>query len=75
MGLSPISFQEIDAYMSRCDVYLSSDEVLILKKMSQAYCNKVSDRNPQSSPPFGSAKPIKNNSFAEALKGIAKVVE
>lgn len=75
MGLSSISFQEIDAYMTRCDVYLSGDEVLILRRMSQAYVNKVSDKNHNSKPPYGVAKPIKNNSFVEALKAIARVAK
>lgn len=73
MGLSPISFQEIDAYMSLCEVYLSGDEVLIIRKMSQAYVSHLQDKDPNSKPPFGSVSVKRNNSFVEALKGIAKV--
>lgn len=75
MGLSPISFQEIDAYMKRCEIHLSGDEVLIIRKMSQAYVSNVQNKDPHAKPPFGEPKIIKNNSFAEALKGIARVVE
>ena len=75
MGISAISFSEIDAYMSRCQIHLSGDEVMIIRKMSQAYVSNINDKDPQSKPPYGKFVHKKNNSFLEALKSIAKVVQ
>ena len=47
MGISAISFSEIDAYMSRCQIHLSGDEVMIIRKMSQAYVSNINDKDPQ----------------------------
>lgn len=73
MGLSPISFTEIKAYVDLTDSPLTVDEVMIIRKMSQSYVSEVQNKDPNAKPPFGSFSVKRNNSFVEALKGIAKV--
>jgi len=76
MGLSAISFQEIDAYMARCNVSLSGDEVLLLKRMSQAYVINVQNKDPKAQPPYGEVKasPMASDSIKNAFGGLATVI-
>lgn len=46
MGVVALSFTEIKAYMDITDTPLTCDEVLIIKRMSQAYVAELSDKNP-----------------------------
>ena len=73
MGLVPISFGEIKAYMELTATPLTPDEVMIIRRMSQAYVNNVQNKDPNAKPPYGGAGIQKNNSFVNALKSIAKV--
>jgi hypothetical protein len=73
MGLSPLSFTEIKAYMELTASPLTPDEVLLIRKMSQAYVSNVQNRDPQTKPPYGVTKTSKNNSFVEAIKQLAKM--
>jgi hypothetical protein len=76
MGLVSISFQEIDAYMSRCQINLSGDEVLLIKKMSQAYCSQVQNKDPSAKAPYGEVKAsvMASDSIKNAFGGLATVI-
>jgi len=76
MGLSAISFQEIDAYMSRCNISLSGDEVVLLKQMSQAYVINVQNKDPHAKAPFGEVKanPMGAESIKNAFGGLATII-
>lgn len=52
MGITSISFQEIQAYNDLTQSHLSPDEVITIKKMSSAYCAELNDKNPHKKPPF-----------------------
>jgi len=52
MGISSISFQEIQAYNELTNAHLSPDEVMILKNMSLAYCQEIQDKNPNKKAPY-----------------------
>ena len=52
MGITSLSFQEIQAYNDLTNAQLSPDEVLIIKKMSVAYVSQSNDKNPHKSPPY-----------------------
>lgn len=61
--------------MNRCEVYLSGDEVLIIRKMSQAYVSHVQEKDPNAKAPFGEAKanPMASDSIKNIFGGIATV--
>lgn len=52
MGIQPISFTEIKNYIELCDISLSADEALIIRKMSQAYVRESQNKDPQAKVPF-----------------------
>lgn len=52
MGLSPISFTEINAYMQSTSTPLNKDEVLLIRQLSQAYLSGLNDTDPQSKAPY-----------------------
>lgn len=46
MGAVSLSFTEIKAYIDTTDTPLTGDEVLLIKRMSQAYVSELNDKNP-----------------------------
>lgn len=51
MGMIPLSFQEIKAYMELTNTPLNSDEVMLIREMSQAYIAELNDtRNEREAP-------------------------
>lgn len=51
MGMIPLSFQEIKAYMELTNTPLNSDEVMLIREMSQAYIAEINDtRNEREAP-------------------------
>ena len=72
MGINALSFLEIQAYMQLTDSSLTAEEVLIIKKMSQAYVNELQDKNSIKKAPFGDGSIQRSNSFARALMAFAK---
>lgn len=72
MGLTSLSFLEIQAYIELTDTALSADEVLIIKRMSQGYVNELQDKDTLKKSPYGEQTIYKSNSFARSLMAIAK---
>lgn len=72
MGVNALSFLEIQAYIQLTDTSLTADEVLIIKKMSQAYVNELQDKNSIKKAPFGDGSIQRSNSFARSLMAAAK---
>lgn len=52
MGIVPLTFQEIEAYMRTTDTPLNADEVMIIRQMSQSYIQELNDTNPESKAPY-----------------------
>ncbi len=51
MGMIPLTFQEIESYMRITNTPLNSDEVMIIRQMSQAYIAELNDtRNEREAP-------------------------
>lgn len=51
MGMIPLTFQEIKAYMELTNNPLNSEEVLLIRQMSQAYIAELNDtRNEREAP-------------------------
>lgn len=51
MGMIPLTFQEIKAYMELTNTPLNSDEVMLIREMSQAYIAELNDtRNEREAP-------------------------
>lgn len=51
MGMIPLSFQEIKAYIELTHTPLNSDEVMLIRQMSQAYIAELNDtRNEREAP-------------------------
>ena len=51
MGMIPLTFQEIKAYMELTNNPLNSEEVLLIRQMSQAYISELNDtRNEREAP-------------------------
>ncbi len=51
MGIIPLTFQEIKAYMELTNSPLNSEEVLLIRQMSQAYITELNDtRNEREAP-------------------------
>ena len=72
MGINALSFLEIQAYINTTETSLTAEEVLIIKRMSQAYVNEVQDKNSMKKAPFGNGSIQKSNSFARSLMAFAK---
>lgn len=73
MGITSISFQEIQAYNELMKAHLSPDEVMTIKNMSNAYVRELNDKDPFKKAPYGVAKTPKVNGFVEAMKSVATV--
>lgn len=51
MGMIPLTFQEIKAYIELTNNPLNSEEVLLIRQMSQAYIAELNDtRNEREAP-------------------------
>lgn len=51
MGIIPLTFQEIESYMRTTNTPLNSDEVMIIRQMSQVYIAELNDtRNMREAP-------------------------
>ncbi len=72
MGINALSFLEIQAYINTTETSLTAEEVLIIKRMSQAYVNEVQDKNSMKKAPFGNGSIQKSNSFARSLMAFAQ---
>lgn len=55
MGMIPLTFQEIESYMRITNTPLNSDEVIIIRQMSQLYIQEINDTNPESKAPYSVA--------------------
>ena len=77
MGLSPISFIEIKAYIDTTETYLSGEEALLVHRMSQLYVNEINDKNPNKKAPFEGLETqlMSPNSIINAFAGIATISE
>ena len=72
MGLTSLSFLEVQAYIELTDTALSADEVLIIKRMSQAYVNELQDKDTMKKSPYGNQSiHSHSNNFASILKAAA----
>ena len=72
MGLTSLSFLEIKAYIELTETALSSDEAMIIKRMSQAYVNELQDKDTMKKSPYGNQSiHSHSNNFASALKAAA----
>lgn len=52
MGATPLSFTELHAYNCATGSGLNGEEILLLRKMSSAYCAELNDKNPTKKAPF-----------------------
>ena len=52
MGRVPLSFTEIKAYMQCVNITFTPSEVLLIKKMSEAFTYQTYDKNPLANPPY-----------------------
>jgi hypothetical protein len=52
MGLVPLSFQEIGAYIEYAKVPLQPKEVTLIRELSEIYCSYLNNKNPQVKSPF-----------------------
>ena len=75
MGIFPITFTEINAYIQSTNTPLNRQEVLLIKRMSSAYVSEVSDKNPNKLAPYATDKPanIDAQSLVNMFSGIATV--
>ena len=48
MGIIALTFQEIESYMRITNTPLNSDEVMIIRQMSQLYIKEINDTNQDS---------------------------
>jgi hypothetical protein len=56
MGMTPLSFTEIKAYIDVTKASLTPDEVLLIKRMSQLYVGYSQDTNPSQKTPYSLPK-------------------
>lgn len=52
MGLVPLSFQEIGAYVEYAKVPLTAQEVTLIRELSEIYCSYTNNKNPKVKSPF-----------------------
>ena len=52
MGLVPLSYTEINAYIQSTNTPLSGDEVLLIRELSEIYCSYSNNKNPTLQSPF-----------------------
>jgi len=52
MGVTPLSYTEIDAYNRSTESFLNGEEVLLLRKMSSNYVRFLNDKNPNTQAPY-----------------------
>lgn len=51
MGIQALSFTEIKSYIEITETSLTSEEVMIIRKMSQSYVRELNNKDPQAKPP------------------------
>lgn len=76
-GLVPLDFTEINAYMQSTSTELLPFEVLLLRKLSNAYVSQSYDKDVNAVPPYATVKKVGMSADAvkNAFAGICKVVE
>lgn len=52
MGLVPLSFQEIGAYITYAGIDLTPQEVTLIRELSEIYCSYTNNKNPKVKSPF-----------------------
>lgn len=52
MGLIPLSYSEIGAYVEYANVPLTGDEVVLIRELSELYCSFSNNKNPSVKSPF-----------------------
>lgn len=52
MGLIPLSYSEIGAYVEYAKVPLTGDEVVLIRELSELYCSFSNNSNPNIKSPF-----------------------
>jgi len=77
MGISPLSFIEIKAYIELTETPLNADEVMLIRQMSQGYVSEVQDKNPNKHAPYATSKPaeLQASSIINMFSGIATIQE
>jgi len=68
MGSIPLTFSEIKAYMECLNITFSPSEVLLLRKMSEAYTYQTYDKNPLSSPPYFTEETLTPRNNSDEIK-------
>ncbi len=77
-GAIPLDYTEINAYIQSTNTPLLPFEVLLLKKLSNAYVSQSYDKDPLSFPPYATyeIKEISSDKkILNAFSGFCKVVE
>ena len=77
-GLIALDFTEINAYIQSTNTPLLPFEVLLLKKLSNAYVSQSYDKDPLAFPPYATyeIKEISSDKkILNAFSGFCKVVE
>ena len=57
MGITALSYTEIKAYRDLTETPLNSDEVMLIRQMSQSYVSYVQNKDPQKKAPYSTSKP------------------
>lgn len=52
MGLIPLSYSEIGAYVEYANVPLTGDEVVLIRELSELYCSFSNNKSPSVKSPF-----------------------
>ena len=74
-GLVPLDFTEINAYMQSTSTELLPFEVLLLRKLSNAYVSQSYDKDVNAVPPYATVKKVGMSADAvkNAFAGIATI--
>ena len=74
-GLVPLDFTEINAYMQSTSTELLPFEVLLLRKLSNAYVSQSYDKDVNALPPYATVKKVGMSADAvkNAFAGIATI--
>ena len=74
-GLVPLDFTEINAYMQSTNTELLPFEVLLLRKLSNAYVSQSYDKDVNAVPPYATVKKVGMSADAvkNAFAGIATI--
>lgn len=71
MSISPVSYQEINAYNQCHNYVLTENEIDIIKEMSTNYVSEINNKNPTKKPPYGTYS-MQSNNFVKGLQAMAK---